>query len=160
MVKLDPECRNIQTRLVELSLATTHGTLPKNIAVHIESCENCQHYAEGVQSAPLLFHGETLYRSALKHRTLMAVASSNRTGDWKLGILLSVPVALSLLLSFLTQVYLVHLALSKTLGTGPTLWALSIAVVAAFGAAAGFACLAVFVRKHAERKKIQEVFCD
>jgi hypothetical protein len=160
MAKIDPECRKIQARLIELALSSAKSTLSSRIEVHLENCEHCRHYAEGIRAAPLLFQRNSFYSPALKRRTLTAVAGLSRTGDLKLGLLLSVPIALSLLLSFFVQVYLVHLALSKAISTGPILWALSIAVVTTFGVAAGFVCLAVLARKNTQRKKLQEVFRD
>lgn len=160
MAKTNPECRKIKEILVEQALSSGADTLSSDAAVHLENCESCRNYAEGVKAAPLLFQGTPLYNRALKGRTLAAVEGSRRSGDWQLGILFSVPIALSTLLSFYIQVYLVCLALPEALGTGPITWALSIAVVTAFGAAAGFAGLAVLTRNGTRHKRLQEVFCD
>ena len=151
-------CRDVQDALLALAVSESrdHGT-PPTIEAHLQNCEACRLYAAGLAAAPSLFAGASLYGPSLKYRCLEAVAGAGTSGDLRLGLLLAPPAALSLLATFLAQVYFVHLMLSKVFASGLLLWVVSFAAAGTAGAAAGGLCLALFLRRHAQDNRLQEV---
>ncbi len=151
-------CRDVRDILLSLAVSESRKNLmPPRIEAHLQTCEACRLYAAGLAAAPSLFAGASLYSPALKYRCLVAVAGANSSRDLKLGLLLASPAALSLLATFLAQVYFVHLMLSQVFASGLLLWVVSFAAAGTVGAAAGGLCLALLLRRHAQDNRLQEV---
>ena len=158
MAEVRDACRDVRDTLLSLAISESRkGRTPPQIEAHLQNCEACRLYAAGLAAAPSLYAGASLYSPALKYRCLVAVAGANSSRDLKLGLLLAPPAALSLLATFLAQVYFVHLMLSKVFASGLFLWAVSFAAAGTVGAAAGGLCLALFWRHHAQDNRLQEV---
>ncbi len=155
------KCKDVRYALVQSAMSSFSADgVDAGIDAHIQGCAPCRLYAEGLRTAPLIFGGETLYRPALKHRCLSSAAGSSGIGDLKLGLLIGVPAALSLLLSFSLQVYLVHLTLQKAFSVDSSSWIMSAASVWTIGTVAGAVCLSALIRKRMKDNGLQEVFHD
>ena len=98
-------CKGVRNALVQSAMSSfSEAGLPAGFEAHIQSCKPCRLYAEGLRTAPLVFSGRSLLGPALKHRCLTALPGFGGSGDLKLGLLMGVPIALTLLLSFFLQV--------------------------------------------------------
>ena len=148
-----PRCRYSVDRSLE-------DGLPAGFEAHIQSCKPCRLYAEGLRTAPLVFSGRSLYGLALKHRCLTALPGFGGSGDLKLGLLMGVPIALTLLLSFFIQVYVVHMTLARAINAAWISCGMSIASVLTVGMAAGAVCLSALIRQRTRSDRIQEVYHD
>lgn len=159
MPEIDRACREVRKELVALAASASTGSrIPAHCEAHLQNCESCRLYSEGLQTAPLLFAGGSLYGPALRHRCLTAISASGRTGDFKLGLLLAPPLALCLLSWYLVQAYLVNWALSKVLDCGLLSWIISFTAVWTLWAAAGGICVSVLTRRHGQGNGFREVF--
>jgi hypothetical protein len=152
------ECSEVRDRVLALASESAGWEVPFHAASHMLHCERCRTYAEGLRMAPSLYGAEPLYHPALKWRTLAAVSRPKSYADFRLALLLALPAALFLLVSFLAQVYVVDAALSRWIASNRLSWVLSLATIWALGAAAGGICLAASLRLRGHRS--QEVSHD
>jgi hypothetical protein len=161
MTKTGSACRNAQnTLLARAVVAFPDHRMPPAIAAHLQDCGLCRRYAEGLRLAPTLFASTSLYGAGLKHRSLAAVARAADSGDWQLGLLLAPAGAVSVLVSFLLQMYFVNLTLSKVFDSALLIWTVSFVAVSTIVVVAGGLCLTLLWRCRMQGHRLQEVSHD
>lgn len=161
MPEISVKCKDVRNALIQSAMSSaSEDRMLTGLEAHIQTCKPCRLYAEGLHTAPLIFGGESPYVPALKHRCLTAAAGLSGSGDLKLGLLVGAPAALSLLVSFFLQVYLVHLTLAKAVGADLFAWVISVGSVWTVGVAAGAVCLSALIRERMRSNRLQEVFHD
>ncbi len=155
------KCKDVRSALVKSAMSSTSDDrMLAGFEGHIQDCESCRLYAEGLRMAPFIFGSESLYGPALKHQCLTAKRGASGSGDLRLGLLVGVPTALSLLLLFFIQIYFAHLVLAKAVGEDLFSWLVSLAAVCTAGVIAGAACLAALIPERIKGNRLQGVCHD
>jgi hypothetical protein len=157
MTEPSMDCRDICAILLRSAVsADQEGHWPARVAAHLQGCEDCRLYAEGLRLAPQLFSGASLYHPELRQRSLAAVGGAAGSRDLKLGLLLAPPVFVFLLLSFLIPAYFCEQLLSSLFDSTLMAWFISLAAVWTFGGTAGGICLAMLLRRHVQGNRFTE----
>jgi len=157
MAETNPDCLEVCATLLKNAVSASQEVQwPSRLADHLRGCENCRLYAEGLRLAPRLFADASLYRPALRQRSLAAIHEAHGSRDLKLGLLLAPPVIVFLLLSFLIPAYFCEQLLSSLFDSALTAWLISLAAVWTIGGTAGGICLAMLLRRHMQGNRFTE----